>query len=237
MKKKTLGILGGMGPLAGAHFYRRVIELSEASEDAEHIPVVLLGDGRIPDRTAHLAKGGESPLPYLEEKIKCLTACGANVIAMPCNTAHAYFPSLLRITTARLLHMPRIAVAYAADRGIKQLGILATRGTVCAGIYQEAVKTTQIKVRIPSPPRVLEIEEMIYKQKAGEVVKSEAYTPYIEELLAEGADAVLLACTEISTAFQGERHRSVIDALEILAAGAVRACGGDIKRSGGNDLF
>ncbi len=225
---KTLGILGGMGPLAGAYFYKRLISLTDAEGDSAHPSVVLWSDSTMPDRTAHLTGRGNSPMPCLSAGISLLEACGAEVIAMPCNTAHAYLPALRLTAEAQLLDMPWLAVSHAKWQGADRVGVLSTTGTRRAALYEAACRLHGLGCVHPVDGEGL--DALIYRQKAGETLLQSAYGSYCEELFSKGADVVILACTEISVAFEEERPPHVLDALEILARRAVTACGGALKK-------
>ena len=87
---RVLGVLGGMGPLASAHFMVRLTQLTQASRDQDHIPAVLWSDPRVPDRTVGHLQGGENPLPWLLRGIEGLRRAGCGAVAIPCNTAHGW---------------------------------------------------------------------------------------------------------------------------------------------------
>src|SRR5439155_4399654 len=88
--RRTIGVLGGMGPAATALFFRRLIEATSAKTDQEHLHVVIDSDPSIPDRTKALLEGGPSPAPQLIEMARRLQMMGAELIVMPCNTAHVF---------------------------------------------------------------------------------------------------------------------------------------------------
>ena len=224
---RTLGILGGMGPLAGAHFYKRVISLTDAESDGAHLSVLLWSDNTIPDRTAHLTGRGDSPLSRLSLGISLLESCGAEVIAIPCNTAHAYLPALKVVAETELLDMPCLAVLRAREEGATRLGVLTTTGTRRAALYEAACLRYGMECIHTEDGEGL--DSLIYRQKAGERILREAYTSYCDELFSRGADMVALACTEISVAFSEELPQKTIDALDALARRAVTACGGALK--------
>ena len=214
---KKLGILGGMGPMAGAYFYRRIIENTGAKNDAEHIPVVLLGDASIPDRTESILCSDNGARAALLRGVDFLCRSGVDAIAVPCNTAHAYLGDMRACSRAPILDMPRLCVSYAAALGNRRLGVLCTRGCHVAGVYESAAAELAVDV-VPLVPRhVTEVERLIYRQKAGERVTRDMYLPYIEKMYEDGADCVLLACTEISCVFDGAVSEGLVDALEILA--------------------
>ena len=222
---KTLGILGGMGPLAGAYFYRRVIENTRADCDGRHLPVFLVGNPAIPDRTAHLLGYGPDPFPSLLEGVLTMVGLGAEVVAIPCNTAHAYLERLSERIPVPILDMPGLAARAAARRGRGPIGLLSTRGTLSARVYHRAADEEGIGLLCLPSGEAERLEARIYAQKGGAPTAGNAYMPYVEELLTAGAEAVILGCTEISAAFAGSAPASCIDALEVLAQESVRLCG------------
>src|SRR5436305_14021021 len=94
MARPIAGILGGMGPAATADLYQKIIAATPATRDQEHIPVVIWADPTVPDRTPAVLDGGEDPTPWLLRGAERLVAMGAAFIAVPCNTAHAFFPRI-----------------------------------------------------------------------------------------------------------------------------------------------
>ncbi|MBR6556177.1 MAG: amino acid racemase, partial [Clostridia bacterium] len=90
--KKTIGILGGMGPLATADLFRKIVLLTEAACDNDHIRIYIDDNASIPDRTAAILQGGTDPVPVMSDSLKKLESCGADCIIMPCNTAHYFLP-------------------------------------------------------------------------------------------------------------------------------------------------
>src|SRR3954464_6570544 len=88
---RILGVLGGMGPLASAQFILRLTQLTPAASDQDHIPTVLWSDPRVPDRIAGRAGTGPDPLPWFLQGISGLRQAGGGAIAIPCNTAHAWY--------------------------------------------------------------------------------------------------------------------------------------------------
>lgn len=92
--KKILGILGGMGPAATADLYAKIVALTDASSDGDHIRTIIDSNVNIPDRTAAILAGGENPLEEMEAALDNLVCSGAEVIIIPCNTAHYFLPSL-----------------------------------------------------------------------------------------------------------------------------------------------
>ena len=139
-QKKSIGILGGMGPLATADLLRKIVILTKASCDNEHIRVYIDSNAAIPDRTAAILNGGPDPLPEMASALRHLEACGADCILMPCNTAHYFLPRLQEMTGIPFLNMPEITAKRCAERFPgRRAAILATDGTVQTGIYDRAL--------------------------------------------------------------------------------------------------
>src|ERR1700744_1729887 len=111
MSEKVLGVLGGMGPLASAHFMLRLTLLTPAKHDQEHIPAVLWSDPRVPDRTAARLGSGPDPLPWLLRGIHGLQSAGCGPIAIPCNTAHGWYAQMADAASAPILHIVEAAGA------------------------------------------------------------------------------------------------------------------------------
>ncbi len=227
---KRLGILGGMGPLAGAYFYLRMTAITDAPGDAFHPSVLMVSDNTVPDRTAHLLGEGPTPLPALAHALAFLESGGAEIVAIPCNTAHAYLPELSAMTSARILDMPALAVEHAASLGAASVGVLSTVGCRRAAVYEIACRRRGIACHTLDGPLASAVNTLIYRQKCGDAVGKEDYLPYVEHLRSQGAETVILACTEISLAFSGETVPGTLDALEILARRAVTACGAPLVK-------
>ena len=222
---KKLGILGGMGPLAGAYFFLRFSQLTAAQRDDGNPEAVLYSASGIPDRTAWLTGRGESPLPALLRGTAFLCDSGAEVLVMACNTAYAFFSELREASGGRLLNMPELAVFDAVSHGAGRIGVLSTTGCASAGIYRAACLRAGVEY-VPLSSRVQEVvNEKIYRKKAGEDITPEAFLLAARELMDAGADHVILGCTEISAVMGGGVYPALTDALETTARAAVVACG------------
>ena len=137
---KTIGILGGMGPLATADLFRKITLLTDAACDNEHIRVYIDSNARIPDRTAAILSGGPDPVPEMASALRSLERCGADCVIMPCNTAHYFLPRLQAMTSLPFLSMlEATAKTCAKDFPGQTAAILATKGTLATGLYEKAL--------------------------------------------------------------------------------------------------
>ncbi|MBQ6692348.1 MAG: amino acid racemase, partial [Clostridia bacterium] len=124
--KKTIGIIGGMGPLATADLFRKIVLLADVSSDQGHPRVLIDSNTEIPDRTAAILSGGENPIPALATSARTLERAGADVLMMPCNTAHFFYDGVKAATSLPILHMLQLTAEEIDRRGIKTVGLLAT---------------------------------------------------------------------------------------------------------------
>lgn len=227
---RSLGVLGGMGPLAGAQFAVRVVQLTPAACDQDHIPLLLCNDPRIPDRSTAWVAGGPTPLPAMLRGIGMLQDAGADCIAIPCNTAHLWFDQLQGATGARLLHIVEAVVRDLRRQGIHagRVGVLATRATLETGLYQRFLVAAGYEPFVPSAREVLDdCAACIAAVKSSR--REDAFIPLaraIESLAREGACAVVLGCTELPLAIAEQRRGEfgvvLTDSIDALAREVVR---------------
>ena len=232
MTDKILGVLGGMGPLASAHFMVRLTMLTEASRDQEHIPAILWSDPRIPDRIAARRGDGPDPLPWLMRGLNGLRAAGCGAVAIPCNTVHAWVPQMmdaglpiLHIVEAAAEDLTRLRI------GPGTIGVLGTVPTLEMRLYQDTLEQRGWDCIVPTRA---EMERLVLPAIAEVKVNhlAEAYPPLLEAvniLASRGAQAVVLGCTEIPLGVQAgpaeALHVPVVDTIDALARAAIRWAG------------
>jgi len=227
---KKLGIIGGMGPMATAYFYRRIVELTDARCDQEHIPTLIYSEPSIPDRTAFLlGSSNVSPLPYLISVGQALQAQGAEVLAIPCITAHAFHREMEEGIGVPILHAIRLVGETLARDGVRKIGVMATDGAIQTGIYEDTLRDFGIEnIRLPDATQAM-VMKMIYDEvKAGKNLSMDTLDTVANVLRDKGAERLILGCTELSLAKRDAPLASdFIDVIDVLAQGAVQYCKGD----------
>lgn len=228
--KKSIGILGGMGPLATADLFRKIVRMTEASCDNDHIRIYIDDNSSIPDRTAAILSGGPSPLPNMTDSLHKLEQCGADCIIMPCNTAHYFLPQLQALTKVPMISMlEATAKACAAAHPGKTAAILATKGTLAAKLYDAALEKENVPYLIPNAQEQDALMRVIYDGvKAG--AAPDAYRKdmafVLDGLTARGADYFILGCTELPLAAEAlQLTQPTIDPTAELAKAAITFCG------------
>lgn len=232
--KKTIGILGGMGPMATADLFGKITALTDAAGDNEHIRIYIDSNASIPDRTAAILDGGEDPVPAMADSLRKLELCGADCVIMPCNTAHYFLPRLEALTELPFLSMVEAAAGACRERFPgKTIGILGTTGTLSTGLYQRALAAAGVPFLVPEEREQAALMEVIYQGvKAGAPPSRyrEAFCSVTEGMAARGADCFLLACTELPLAVQAlGLDLPRVDPTEELAKAAIRFCGCGVR--------
>lgn len=229
---KTLGVIGGVGPLATAYFLELVVKMTDASCDQEHPEVIIFNCPSIPDRTSFLLKkSNENPVPPMVRIAERLEIEGASYIAIPCITAHSFYSELTEKVKLPIINMIDEAVMELKKNGISRAGIMATDGTIFSGFFQRKLEAAGIKVSIPSEASQDKIETIIYKQvKAGKPVNMKDFSEVQEELREKGAEVIILGCTELSLIKKEESiGQGFLDPMEALARKSVELCCGRVK--------
>ncbi|MBE6988080.1 MAG: amino acid racemase [Clostridia bacterium] len=235
--KKVLGVLGGMGPLATADFFTKVVNLTKASCDGDHIHILIDNYPQIKDRTDYIVNDGEDPLPQMIEGVRRLMIMGAEVIAMPCNTAHYFAPAIEEITGCEFIHILKVNAKAGRERygTDKKVGILATTGVLQSGVYARAFADEGVDCIFPLPDQQQKLLKFIYDVKAGIYPRDiNEFTDILDSMLERGAHYFVLGCTElplISEYFGLDKKYELLDSTLEQARAAVLACGYELKGS------
>lgn len=224
---KTLGVIGGLGPMASAYFIRLLTQMSDAQTDQDHMDILMYSRPSIPDRTKYIiGESEENPLPDLIMAGKKLKEMGADILAIPCITAHYFHEELETGIGLPIIHAVRETVACLAEKKVAQVGLLATDGTIQSEMFQNALKPYGICPVLPGAERQKQLMEIIYHQiKAGKSVDMECFRQISEEMFEQGAQVILLACTELSLLKRDyDLSAGYLDVMEVLAWKTVLSC-------------
>jgi aspartate racemase len=224
-RPRTIGVLGGMGPLATVDFLHKVIAATPATCDQEHVPLIVHQVPQIPDRSSAILAGNDGPLEPMLAGLQRLARAGAEAVAIPCNTAHYWYEPLTKQQQLPILHIAeatRQELQRAAVSGCR-IAVLATRGTHRAGIYSSRLGEQFEQLAIDEAVQVL-VDEAIAGVKAGRSdVGARAAGEAANRLLASGADRLILGCTELPVALRDHvRWDRCVDTTLALARLCVR---------------
>lgn len=225
---KRLGVIGGLGPMATAYFLQLLTQMNDAKHDQEHIETFIYSKPSIPDRTRYiLGQSEENPVPEIVSAGKLLKAAGAEMLAIPCITAHFFHAELEKEIGLPIINAIRETVLYLKERNIGRVGILATDGTIQSRLFQKAFEEEKIQSIIPDENEQKEIMNIIYKDvKAGQAINRENFFRVSQQLFERRAQVIILACTELSIVKRDfSLPAGYLDVMEVLSMNAVKHCG------------
>lgn len=226
-----LGILGGLGPMSTVCFYEMLTARTRASSDRDHIDMVISSRATTPDRTAYiLGHSDRNPLPIMIEDARRLESYGATLLAVPCNTAHFFYDALNAAVGIPILNIIEETVLALADMKIKQVGLLATEGTVASGAYHKVCSAHGIRLITPSSEDQQRLNALIYQSiKSGIRPRAQDLERIAAPLYRAGCERLILGCTELSLIKRDFAldDRIYIDSTEVLALRTILQCGKD----------
>lgn len=224
-KPFRLGILGGMGPMAGVWFQKLIIDSTPAKKDQDHIQVICFTNPKIPNRTNSLLKdGGKNYVKEVSKSLRVLVESSVNFLAIPCNTAHARLKEIQTNISVPILDMVNLTVNGVANN-FRNVVILATDATIKEKVYQLKNKSSKINWIYPDKKTQEKVSRIIYSIKAGQDKNILENIVGVVNKLNKNSDAVIFACTELSIYAKEARKFikiPVVDPLEVLAREVVR---------------
>lgn len=234
-----LGVLGGMGPAAGAYFAYRLALLTSAQSDQEHLPVLLINDPQIPDRSDAVLGRGPSPLSAMRRGLQFLESSGCTCAVIPCNTAHYWYPDLQMSVKMPLIHIVSSAVDSLRAKGIVggRIGVLGTPATVNSSLYRGELTKAGYEVLPFTEDDLLQLcVRPIQAVKQNRLAEgAAALADSVRVLYDRGATAVILGCTELPIALAslgpGILRLPVVDSIDSLAVCALNHFGFAVNHS------
>ena len=236
--KKQIGILGGMGPEATSELFSLIIKNTKAQNDQDHIPVLIVNNPKIPDRSMYIMDKGPSPVKMLVEGALKLEQMGADIILIPCNTAHFFLKQIKEKIHVPIIDMIKETARYVLCKypEIKRYGLLTTSGVYKTAIYKEAFE--DVALEIINPDTLYQQQNMtaiygINGIKAGfKTIPGKILLQSVANLIENGAGAIISGCTEISLVLK-QPHISIplINPLKILAEKSIQLAGYSLSKS------
>jgi aspartate racemase len=225
----TIGIIGGMGSAATVDLFKKIVELTPAEKDQDHLRIVIDNNPRIPDRLQAIFHDGEDPVPAILAMAQNLQKIGADFLLMPCNTAHVFLERL-----NKELDIPFLSIIECSAKHIRQtypaatkIGLLGTDVTIYTGAHHEIFAKHGLEIIIPNKATQQNyVTEAIFGKeslKAGNItVPRQLLTQASNELIILGAEVILMGCTELPLAMrQTDIAVPIIDANAVLAQAAI----------------
>lgn len=228
MKDLTLGILGGLGPMSSVYFYELLTAHTKAERDQEHINILLSSRADTPDRTDFiLGRSQSDPIYTMISEVNKLIGAGAEIIAIPCNTAHHFYEKISCQASVPVINIIKQTARFCRYLGVKKVGVLATEGTAASGAYKNILSAMGIEYVTCENEDQEIITDIIYEKiKKGEPANIGLFLRVVDKLKALGCEKIILGCTELSLLKRNYKLGSdFIDSMEVLAASAIKLCG------------
>ncbi|RKD33458.1 aspartate/glutamate racemase family protein [Thermohalobacter berrensis] len=229
-----LGIIGGMGPLATVNLFKRIVFLTDAKKDQEHLEIIIDNNTSIPDRTSYILGKGENPKNELIKSAKTLEKAGAEYLVMPCNTAHYFYNDIAKEINIPLLNMIEETTNHVIEYyRSKKIGLLSTEGTSKSGVYDKYFNKHHINLYKLDKEKQRYVSKFIYDIKEGCEERSiYNFKNVLIELKKSDIEVLILGCTELSTAYDIYGFRgNFIDPLDIIAKKAIEYSGKKIRQN------
>ncbi len=223
----TVGILGGMGPMATVDLFAKIIECTPADVDQDHLKVLVYNNPQIPSRIKAILEGTESPREELIRSAQLLEKAGANLIAMPCNTAHYWYQDIQNAVKIKIINMiENAADIIQVQEANNKVMLFATAATVKTRLYQEVFFAKNICLEVPTTEEQQIIAKAIDETKAGKI-DNNPYLTMIENTIAKyqqvGINSFVAGCTEIPLLFKHiKKNCNKIDPTLLLAKAVVK---------------
>lgn len=222
-----LGILGGLGPMSGIYFCEMLTQHTYAQKDSDHLNFLLSSRADTPDRSSFiLGFSSEDPTPRMRSEAKRLEAAGAELLVIPCNTAHYFYSKVAEAVDIPILNIIEETAKLCAIEKTKKVGVLATEGTISSGAYKDIFNSYGIEIAKLTNDEQNFITETIFDRiKSGLKPDTERFIALCDKLFNNGCERIILGCTELSLIKKEHTLPNyVIDSLEVLCISALKIC-------------
>ena len=220
MTPLAVGVIGGMGPAATVHFMSRILALTPAVRDEDHLRLIVDCNPKVPNRNEAVKAAGPSPAETLARMARGLHRAGAEVLVMPCNAAHAFAGAIAAATPLPFIDLFEATADEALALGRGPVGVLAADGALAAGLYQAAFARRGMGVILRDAVGQRLFMELIYRIKAGEVgpgARAEMRR-HSDALARAGARVLVAGCTEIPLVLSpADIDIPLVDCVDALA--------------------
>lgn len=223
-----LGVIGGMGPLATVKFYDKIVLNTEAHNDNEHIDLIVLNHSTMPDRTKCIIENKDTEfLNEIKKDLEILERIGIDIVAIPCNTSHYFYDEFKNFTNLKIINMIEETILEIKRRGIKQIAVFGTLGTINSKVYNKYAKKNGIEVKELSLEDKKTVMDIIYKIKETNNLESKDFVEILNRYCNDKTIGII-ACTELSLLAIPE-NLNTIDALDVLVNKSIEYSGAKIK--------
>ncbi|EGV08981.1 aspartate racemase [Parvimonas sp. oral taxon 393 str. F0440] len=224
-----LGVIGGMGPLATVKFYDKVVLNTEAHNDNEHIDLIVLNHSTMPDRTKCIIEKKDTDfLNEIKKDLEILDKIGVDVVAIPCNTSHYFYDEFKNFANLKIINMIEETILEIKRKGIKNIAVFGTLGTLNSKVYNKYAEKNGIKVKEITLDDKNSVMDIIYKIKETNNLENKDFIEILNKYCDDETIGII-ACTELSL-LDISKNINTIDALDVLVNKSIEYSGAKIKK-------
>lgn len=229
---KTVGVIGGLGPIATLDFFDRILKRTKAVREQDHLRLIIDNNTKIPDRNAYKRGEGPSPGPALASAARALQDAGAEFIVMACNTTHAWEAEIRAAISVPFISIIEETTKVVADLNPDGAGVLAVDACLSSNLYQEALTKRGVRPLLLPADSQRTFMELIYRIKGGdtgETVKRSMAT-LARKLEAQGAEVIIAGCTEIPLVLTADDiDGELVNSTDVLVERTIVFAGAELK--------
>ncbi|WP_277631108.1 aspartate/glutamate racemase family protein [Atopococcus tabaci] len=224
MNESVIGILGGLGPSATCSLFQKVIHATSVEKDQDHFRVLIDSNPKIPDRTAAILYGGENPVPMMVQTAQNLERAGANILLIPCMTAHYFYDQLISGVHVSFVNAFDVLAAHLGQSypSLHTVGVLCTSGSKAADLFGKKLPGYSI-VYPEDGSQKEEVMEAVYGEQGIKRGNTGTYPRQLlkkaaDKLVERGCELIVCGCTEVELALKQEDVSvPLIDPMQLMA--------------------
>ncbi|MGW1928321.1 aspartate/glutamate racemase family protein [Streptomyces sp. NPDC001919] len=225
---KTIGLIGGMSWESTAEYYRLVNEFTRDRLGGLHSARCVLYSVDFAEiERLQVENRWTEAGEILGEAARALEAAGADMVLLCTNTMHKVADQVEAAVSIPLLHLADATADAVRASGLRRVGLLGTAFTMEQDFYRGRLEAGGLEVRVPEADGRATVHRVIYEELCRGVVREEsraAYRKVIEDLVADGAEGIILGCTEIELLITpADSPVPIFPTARLHAAAAVRA--------------
>eukprot|EP00984_Skeletonema_dohrnii_P033522 scaffold30384_cov72-Skeletonema_dohrnii-CCMP3373.AAC.2 len=232
--QNIVGVIGGIGSSATVKLFQYVVDLKGATNDSDHIPLLIYNNPQIPNNTEAVLQTGPSSVPAMGYTARALERAGATHLAIACSTAYCFLSELAEWTNLPILDMVELTIRSVIDQQVSRIGLLSTDGTIKIELFQQMMEriskernTRPIEMIVPNSKGQVIVDDCVKRIKAGDVgVEVERRLLLEAKLLSNrGADIIIVGCTELPLVLSDELVSysiKLVDPMRVLAMEIIR---------------
>lgn len=224
---KTIGLIGGMSWESTVTYYQIINEIVKKELGGFHSAKVLLYSVDFAEIEKCQADGNwDKSADILSAAARTLEQAGADFIVICTNTMHKTVPQIQQSISIPIIHIAEATADELKCHNISKIALLGTKYTMTQDFYKDKLKNAGITVLIPDEQEIEIVNHVIYNELCLGVIRQESkdkYLTIIDHLIRQGAQGVILGCTEIGLLItQEDIALPVFDTARIHALKAAR---------------